>query len=249
MRLVVSLLVALVVGPLGARLRAQTPADQPDTRAEALQQEREKKQGEVEPYEKNPVERGMILAERRIIPLLNRDGIYARMGSLATGSGFAYGAGYRDRSLIRGRGMLDLWAAASLKRYWALEAHGAYPLIPNERVVVEGRVRRFSSPQDEFFGIGPDSERINRVVYDLGGTATEADVAASIGSHLSLRGGVMDLRYTAGPSEGRSIPSIEEIFGPDETPGFEVSQKLTVARGNISYDYRQPPRRALSGWR
>src|SRR5262245_15613846 len=158
MRVVISLAIALVVGPLCVPLRAQTPADEPETRAEVLQREREKKQVEVEPYEENAVERGMILAERRIIPLLNRDGIYARMGSLATGSGFAYGAGYRDRSLIRGRGTLDLWAAASLKRYWALEARGAYPLTPHEHVVAEGRVRRFSSPQDEFFGIGPDPE-------------------------------------------------------------------------------------------
>ena len=45
---------------------AQTPADEPETRAEALQREREQKQQEVEPYEKNAVERGMILAERRI---------------------------------------------------------------------------------------------------------------------------------------------------------------------------------------
>lgn len=248
MRLVVSLAIYLLAGPLSDALLAQTPVNEPQTRAEALQQEREKKQTEVEPYEENAVERGMILAERRIIPLLNRDGIYARMGSLATGSGFAYGAGYRDRSLVRGRGTLDLWAAASLKRYWALEARGTYPLTPNERIFVEGRVRRFSSPQDEFFGIGPDSERINRVAYDLGGTAVGADVAASIGSHLSFRGGVHDLRYTTGPSEGRSIPSIEEIFGRDDIPGFELSQKLTVTRGNISYDYRQPLNARRGGW-
>jgi hypothetical protein len=248
MRLIMCFAAGLLVGPLSESLPAQTPDNEPQTRAEALRQDRAKKQSEVEPYEQNPVERGMILAERRVIPLLNRDGIYARMGSLATGSGFAYGAGYRDRSLVRGRGTLDLWAAASLKRYWALEARGAYPLTPNERIVVEGRVRRFSSPQDEFFGIGPDSERINRVVYDLGGTTVGGEVAATMGSHLAVRGGVHDLRYTSGPSENRSVPSIEEIFGPDQIPGFDVSQKLTVTRGNVSYDYRQPLNARRGGW-
>ena len=83
----VAVAVPLLVGLFAAPLLAQSPPDEPETRAEALRREREQKQQEVEPYEKNAVERGMILAERRILPLLNRDGIYARLGSLTTASG------------------------------------------------------------------------------------------------------------------------------------------------------------------
>ena len=70
----------------------------------------------------------MTIVETRVVPVLQRDGPYVKFGSLTTGSGFAYGAGFRDRALVDGRGGLDLWAAGSLKRYWAIEARGGYPI-------------------------------------------------------------------------------------------------------------------------
>jgi hypothetical protein len=247
MRLVVPIAVPLLVGLLASPLAAQTQPDEPDTRAEALQREREQKQREVEPYEQNAIERGMILAERRIIPLLNRDGIYARMGSLTTGSGFAYGAGYRDRSLVRGRGKLDLWAAGSMKQYWALEARGGHPLTADERVTVEGHVRRFASPHEEFFGIGPDSRRIDQAAYDLRGTVTGGDIAVAL-DHLSFSGGLRDLRYTADSVDGGSLRSIEQVFDPAGAPGLAVPQRLTVTTANLTYDYRQPINARKGGW-
>jgi hypothetical protein len=87
-------------------------ADEPQTRAELLRREREEKQRAAEPYQPTGLERAMDLGENRIVPLLQRDGVYAKLGSLTTGSGFAYGAGFRDRSLVKGRGSLDTWAAA-----------------------------------------------------------------------------------------------------------------------------------------
>ena len=243
MRLVVPIAVPLLVGLFTAPLVAQTPqtpADEAETRAEVLQREREQKQQEVEPYEKNAVERGMILAERRIVPLLNRDGIYARLGSLTTGSGFAYGSGYRDRSLVRGRGALDLWAARSLKKYWALEARGSYPLTPNERVTLEGHARRFDSPEEEFFGVGPEARRVDQVAFDLSGSVVGGDINVALDRHVSFGGGVRDVRYTADRSETDRLPSIDEVFDRDDAPGLGISQRLTVAAASFTFDYRQP---------
>jgi hypothetical protein len=248
MRLVVLTVIPLLVGLLASPVAAQTPSGEPETRAELLAEERKKKESEAEPYEPNAVERGMILAERRIIPLLNRDGIYARMGSLTTGSGFAYGAGYRDRSLVRGRGKLDLWAAASLKQYWALEARGGYPLTSDERVTVEGHVRRFALPHEEFFGIGPDARRGDQVAYDLRGTVAGAVIAVAPARHVSFSGGVRDLRYTADSVDGGSLRSIEQVFDAASVPGFGVSQRLTLATANFTYDYRQPINARKGGW-
>jgi outer membrane protein assembly factor BamA len=234
------LLVGLAASPVLAQTPASPPAGEPETRAELLRRAREQKQTEVEPYEQNPVERGMILAERRIIPLLNRDGVYARMGSLSTGSGFAYGGGYRDRSLVRGRGKLDLWAAASLKRYWALEARGGYPLSSDERVTVEGHVRRFSSPHEEFFGIGPESRRADQAAYDLSGTETGADLNVALERRASFGGGIRDLRYTADSADSESLRSVEQVFGLVDAPGLQIPQRFTVGAAHFTYDYRQP---------
>ena len=47
----------------------------------------------------------MNFGEQKIAPLFNRDGVYATIGSLKTGSAFSYRGGYCDRSLVRGRGV------------------------------------------------------------------------------------------------------------------------------------------------
>ena len=91
----------VVPGRVLAQSGGQEPAPQaPPTRAEFLRQQRDAKAKVLKPYEPNGLERGMAIGER-VGQLLQRDGIYLKMGSLTTGSGFAYGAGYRDRSLFR----------------------------------------------------------------------------------------------------------------------------------------------------
>ena len=69
----------------------------------------------------------MHLVEEKGIFIVGREGFYPKLGSLTTGSGFAYGVGYRDRDLFDNKGTLDLWAATSLRRYWATEARLTFP--------------------------------------------------------------------------------------------------------------------------
>jgi outer membrane protein assembly factor BamA len=229
-----------LLGFVAAPLRAQTPANEPATRAELLRDQREAKQEEVEPYEQNAVERMMHLAEERIVPLLNRDGIYARFGSLTTGSGFAYGAGYRDRSLLRGRGRLDLWAAGSLKRYWAVEGRAAYPLTPGEGVMVELYGRHYVYPVEEFFGIGPNAFRSDQVEYDLRGDIGGLSVDVAVHPRLTFGGGVeyTQPRTKAAASDG--LPSIERVFGRAARPGFGVEHRFVRSLAHVQFDYRQP---------
>ena len=44
--------------------------------------------------------------------MLGRDGFHLKFGSLTTGSGFAFGGGYRNRRLFDREGALNVWAAA-----------------------------------------------------------------------------------------------------------------------------------------
>ena len=71
------------------------------TRAEALKLAREEKQKSTTPYTPNALERGMHIAEGRADAVARApDGVHLKLGSLTTGSGFAYGAGYRNRRLF-----------------------------------------------------------------------------------------------------------------------------------------------------
>jgi outer membrane protein assembly factor BamA len=240
MRFAVRTAIWLLIGLGAAPAAGQTNQPEPATRAELLQREREAKQRVVEPYEQNAIERAMHLGEERIVPLLNRDGLYARFGSITTGSGFAYGGGYRDRSLFRGRGRLDVWAAGSLKQYWTLEARAAYPLTSDERVTLEGFARRYAYPQEEFFGIGPDSRRGHQTKYDLRGTAVGSAVEVAVDRRLSVGAGVEYLRPSTGPADSDTPPSLEELFVGSQIPGFGVTHRFVRTVAHATYDYRQP---------
>jgi hypothetical protein len=222
-------------------------ADEPQTRAELLRREREEKQRAAEPYQPTGLERAMDLGENRIVPLLQRDGVYAKLGSLTTGSGFAYGAGFRDRSLVKGRGSLDTWAAASLKKYWSLEARARYPLAGG-RVAVEGYARKYDYPEEEFFGVGPDSRRVDQTAYDERGFFTGGRLAVAATHQLSFGAGVEYLRPTV--AEGRSdrLRSIEEVFDRREAPGQSTAYEFVRSLGQVTFDYRQPLNARRGGW-
>ena len=64
-----------------------------ETRAEVQRQQREEKQRAAKPYKPSALERGLKAVERGGVPFITRDGLYAKLGSITTGSGFAYGAG------------------------------------------------------------------------------------------------------------------------------------------------------------
>jgi Ni/Co efflux regulator RcnB len=233
------LILLIAVATVAAPALAQTAAE-PQTRGEELQRQREEKERNLKPYEENGLERAMDLAEGRIFPLLMRDGLYLRFGSLTTGSGFAYGGGYRDRSLVKGRGSLDLWAAGSIKRYWALEAKASYPLASRDRVRAEGYVRKYDYPQEDFFGLGPDSLRSNRTTFDISGEYVGGQLIAQPVRPLTFGGGVEYLWPTVGRGGNRRFPSIEDIFDDVSAPGLQAEHKFVRALGHITFDYRQP---------
>ena len=77
-------------------------SQEPATREEVDRQRREEKAKETKPYEPNGFEKAIDFAEDKAIFILDREGIYPKLGSLTTGSGFAYGAGLsRSRPFLQ----------------------------------------------------------------------------------------------------------------------------------------------------
>ena len=93
-------------------VRAQEPA----TRAEADRRRRDEKNSQLAPHNPGRIERALTISEQRAVFILDREGFYPKFGSLTTGSGFAYGLGFRDRDLFADKAMLDVWAAGSIKQ-------------------------------------------------------------------------------------------------------------------------------------
>jgi hypothetical protein len=202
-------------------------SQEPATRAEADRRRREEKEQQTKPYEPNGLERAINLAESKAI-FLQRDGFYPKLGSLAVGSGFAYGLGFRQSRLFENTGTLDLWAAASIRRYNAVEARLTFPRLAGNHLHLETWVSRRDYPQENFFGLGPDSNRADRSDY--------------------LGGGVEHLRPRLGRGNGSRLPDAPDVFGPSQLPGFETRTSFLRSNAFVEVDYREPRNARRGGW-
>jgi hypothetical protein len=223
-------------------------AQEPATRAEADRARREQKNATARPYRANAIEQTMDFFEEKGVFLLDREGFYPKLGSLAVGSGFAYGGGFRDRDLFSDNGRIDLWAATSVRRYWASEARLTFPKLAANRFHVESWVAHRDYPQEDYFGLGPSSHRSDRTSYAIDSTHVGARVGVRPLSSALIGGGIEYLNPRLGPGEDRRLPSIEKIFDPGTAPGLGESVDYVRSTAFVEIDYREPRNARRGGW-
>ncbi|HEV8345643.1 MAG TPA: BamA/TamA family outer membrane protein [Vicinamibacterales bacterium] len=221
---------------------------EPGTRAQADRQRREEKNRNAKPYEPNGFERAMHFVEERGMFIGGREGLYPKLGSLATGSGFAYGAGYRDRDLFDNTGILDVWAATSTRLYWATEARLTFPKLANKRLMVETWAAHRDYPQEDFFGLGPDSARANQTSYAIRSDLFGARAGVRPLPLVMAGGGLEYLNPRLGEGKDSRVPSIGTLFTPSTAPGLGESVDYLRSMAFFEVDYRQPKNPRRGGW-
>ncbi len=221
---------------------------EPDTRAEADRQRREEKSRTAQPYTQSGFERAMHFAEEKAIFIVGREGFYPKLGSLTTGSGFAYGLGFRDRDLFNNTGSLDLWAATSTRLYWATEARLTFPKLANNHLLFETWAAHRDYPQEDFYGLGPDADRDDRTNYAIRSDLFGARVGVRPSPILLASGGLEYLNPRLGEGEDSRVPSIETIFDPTTAPGLGQSIDYLRSMASVEVDYRQPKNAKKGGW-
>lgn len=221
---------------------------EPQTRAEALRLERLKKQRELTPNEPDKLQRAMNYAENRALFLIARDGFHPKLGSLTTGSGFAFGVGFRDRDLFRKRARLELWTAGSIKKYWAMEARVAAPDLPGGRLVAEAVATLREYPEEDYFGLGPASRRDDRTSFLLRTSQISGLAGVRPAPALTVGGGLGFLAPRTGAGKNSRVPTIGERFGVQTAPGLGVDTEFLRSSVFVDLDYRQPLNARRGGW-
>jgi hypothetical protein len=225
---------------------AQAPVA--ETRAELLRQAREKKAQELEPNRPDDLQRAMAFIEQRGLFLAARDGFHPKLGSLTTGSGFAFGVGFRDRDLFRRRGVLELWTAASAKRYWAMEARAKFPDLAGGRLAAEGVATLREYPREDFFGLGPGSRRDQHATFLLRTAEIAGRGAVKVAPILSVGGGLGFLTPRTGAGRGGALPGVDDLFGPAGAPGLGTAADFVRSSAFAEVDYRDPRNARRGGW-
>jgi hypothetical protein len=223
-------------------------AQEPTTREEADRQRREQQAKDAQLYEPNGLERAIDFAEDKAIFILDREGFHPKLGSLTTGSGFAYGLGFRDRDLFSNTGALEIWVAGSIKRYWATEARLRFPRLADNHLYLEGWASHRDYPEENFFGLGPDSNRDDRSDYAIrtdhfGGRAGVRPV-----THLLVGGGLEYLTPRLGAGQNDSFPDVTTTFPPSELPGLDTRTDFLRSDAFVEVDYREPLYAKKGGW-
>jgi outer membrane protein assembly factor BamA len=231
-------------------LAAATPAYPQDaaTRAEADRQRRAVKNDSLKPYEPGGLERVMHLVEDRALFVVGREGFYPKLGSLTTGSGFAYGAGYRDRDLFDKVAVLDLWAATSTRLYWATEARLTLPRLARKRLAVEAWAAHRDYPQEDFFGIGPGSLRSGQTSFAIRSNLFGARAGIRPVPILMAGGGLEYQTPRLGHGKDERVPSIEDRFNAATAPGLAERVDYLKSTAFLEIDYRQPRNARRGGW-
>lgn len=235
---------ALVVDCRSAVASQQEPA----TRADADRQRREEKDRAAQPYRQNGLERAMHLFEEKAIWILDREGFYPKLGSLTIGSGFAYGLGFRDRDLFNHYGTLDVWAAGSILRYSAVEARVSFPQLAGKKLLFETWGSRRDYPQENFFGLGPDSNRNDRSDYAIRTNHLGVRAGVRPVPGVLAGGGVEVQNPVLGRGRNNRFPNAEDVFGPADIPGGNSSSDFLRSLAFVEVDYRQPRNARKGGW-
>jgi hypothetical protein len=225
-------------------------AQEPQTRAEEQRREREEKSRTLTPPKPGGLERALLDLEsgRTFERILNpAEGIYPRIGNITTGSGFSLGPGYRYSGLFGGRAVFTGVAAASFTKYWLFDARLQFPELASGRASVEVHGQRYDFPDEDFFGLGPDSSREDRVEYGLRNTIIGGNASFRPIGWLTVTGGVdyLDPRVTAQTEPGR----IFSIFGPEDLPGALVQPEFLKYEGGVEFNTRTPRGNPRSGAR
>ena len=213
-----ALRVSVTLWLAGVTVVATASAQEPATRAEALARERQEKAKEVEPPEPGALERALLklendrLFERLLSP---PEGFYPKLGNLTPGSGIAFGPGYRKARLFSDELHLNAFAAANLSRYWMIEARLDAPELAGGRIFAGAYGRRYDFPEEDFFGLGPDSRREDFTLFDLHSTEVGGFGGVRPVRWLSLGGGLDYLTPEATLPAGLFAPLTLAIDQPD----------------------------------
>jgi outer membrane protein assembly factor BamA len=252
MRLSFTLLTCLALAPAVAWAQtvppvvAGEPVTSETTRQEELRRAREARKDTAQPHRPTTLEKWIGRVEPLIMPsavegTVFRRGFYPRIGSVAPGSGFSIGPGYRHEGLAGGLVDVNVSARASWKRYWALEGRLETPRLNDDRTSAGVFARLRDMPQEDFFGFGPDSNPEARVSYGLREFQAGGFVTHHAGDALVFHGAADYIKPTAREGGDKNYPSIEELFDTSALPGFVETPDFVVVRGGATFDRTDAP--------
>jgi outer membrane protein assembly factor BamA len=228
----------------------QTFEARPASRAAEIEQARDAKEKTLRPEEVSRAEAFLRdLKEKEWLQRITSgyNGLNIKLGDMVTGGGFAAGPEYKRTDWFSGNLGVRASAQFSTRGYQKYEAEPDLPKLWNNRLELNflGSHRNYGGIN--YYGPGPDSEKIRRTNYRLEDTSTTAVAVLSPMRYVKIGGGVGGLWVNVGPGTDSRFASTETVFTPAELPGLDrqTNHLRTGVFGQV--DYRDNPSGPKSG--
>jgi hypothetical protein len=166
-----------------------------------------------------------------------RDGWTPRIGTVASGSGVGFGSTWQQ-PVMNGAMRVTTDAMLSVRGYYTLEV-GAFATPFGKRPIVVGaRVRQEGFPQEDFYGVGPNSNMGDRTSYMREGLDMTGYVTFAPRPWLNIEtaAGFLDMQVRAG--KDKNVPSIEQRFDAASAAGLGADGDMLHAGVTIDADRR-----------
>ena len=237
---------------------AQTASDQPATRTTILENAREALTTTSTPPERSRVEGWLYWYDNQYVlaKLLGGwKGFHLAGGDFPAGAGLKFGVGF-DKGLtssdsdptLPNRVDVSARAAYSTRGYVRTVAGVNARNLGGAPIDVEAFGQYYEFPQEDFFGVGQDTQKSARTNYLL--DATEA------GGGVHWRPSMFDVGATAsyfsprvGQGTDSRFPSIEEHFSASTVPGIGTATDFLKVELAAAFDWRDLPLFPHSGGR
>ena len=241
-----------------------------DTRAESWRRQRLQKQ--IQPYRQKGLEKSLLYLEKKgfqEILDINFKGFYPKFANLSTGSGFAPGVRFWKPNI--GGSLFDLQSSAnfSTRGYEQYELQfgnfylgaqeyflGANLVVSGPQLVVVtrekksflyGAVRYRHFPQEDFFGVGPESSESDRTNYLLQDTAYVAVFGYQFERWLGVGARTGFLQSDVGSGTDERYPSTETLFDDQSAPGLAEQPDFFHLSTAVFFDFRDLPGKPHKG--
>jgi outer membrane protein assembly factor BamA len=246
-----SALITLVLVAVAVPSLAQQPATGPTTREETIAAERNDKVAELWPERTSPiVDRANRLVERGFREGLDSgkgaNGPQIVLGGMRSGQGFTAGMGYRRSDLWAERLGYRATGRATLQRAYLFDFNLDFQGLKTERTAVRWYTKYESSPDIDFYGLGNTSPKENHTSFSYDDLTTDVDAAYQALRHLEV--GFTTGYLHADSSRGHDdFTPIDELFPPDQIPGFNEDTQFTRIGAFVDFDYRDSKTGPRSG--
>lgn len=168
------------------------------------------------------------------------------VGGLGADSGFTAGV-----ELLRYRtlGPFDVRARflGSVKKYEHVELSFESPPPATHDFFTEIRFRYRNYPEDDFWGLGPDTAKSSRTNYRLEDFSATATMGLHYRSGLRIAGVVGLIETNVGPGTDEDYASSEEVFSEAAAPGIGSAPDYWNAGIEVDFDRRDNRDNATSG--